>query len=284
MTIANEDMAAAWDGPEGEHWAEHADRYERVGVAQGQALLDAAAIGSGDSVLDVGCGTGKSTRGAGRLAVSGSALGIDLSARMLERARSAADAEGLGNVRFEQADAQVHPFGAGAFDVAISSFGAMFFADPVAAFANIRRSLRPGGRLALLAWRELDRNEWLIAIRQALALGRDLPTPPVGAPGPFGLADRGQTEAILTEATFVDVDFVALDDPIVLGADADDAFAFVRDFGITRGLTHGLDDADTAAALDALHNTLVDHQTPTGHGVRFGASAWLVTARTGIRR
>ena len=278
MTIANVDMAAAWDGPEGDHWAEHADRYERVGVAQGQALLDAAAIGSGDSVLDIGCGTGNSTRGTAHLAVSGSALGVDLSARMLERARSTAEAEGLGNVRFEQADAQVHPFGAGTFDVAISSFGAMFFADPVAAFTNIGRSLRPGGRLALLAWRELDRNEWLSAIRQALALGRDLPTPPSGAPGPFGLADRGQTEAILTEAGFVDVEFAALDDPIVLGADADDAFAFARDFGITRGLTQDLDEADTAAALDALQRTLADHQTKDG--VRFGASAWLITAHT----
>ena len=279
MAIANVDMAAAWDGPEGDHWTEHADRYERVGAAQGQALLDAARIGSGDSVLDIGCGTGKSTRGAARLAAaSGSALGVDLSARMLERARVTAEAEGLGNVRFEQADAQVHPFVADAFDVAISSFGAMFFADPVPAFTNIGRSLRPGGRLALLAWRELDRNEWLSAIRQALALGRDLPTPPSGAPGPFGLADRQQTESILTDAGFVDVDFAALDDPIVLGADADDAFAFARDFGITRGLTHDLDDADTEAALDALHRTLVDHQT--SDGVRFGASAWLITAHT----
>lgn len=278
MAIANVDMAAAWDGPEGDHWAEHADRYERVGVAQGQALLDVAAIAKSDSVLDIGCGTGKSTRGAARLAVSGSALGVDLSARMLVRARATADAEGLDNVRFEQADAQVHPFGADAFDLAISSFGAMFFADPVVAFANVGQSLRPGGRLALLAWRELDRNEWLSAIRQALALGRDLPTPPSGAPGPFGLADRQQTEVILTGAGFVDVDFAALDDPIVLGTDADDAFAFTRDFGITRGLTHDLDDEDTEAALDALQRTLVDHQT--SDGVRFGASAWLITAHT----
>ncbi len=277
MTIANVDMAAAWDGPEGDHWAEHADRYERVGTAQGQALLDAAAIGSGDSVLDIGCGTGKSTRGAARLAVSGPALGVDLSARMLERARATAETEGLANVRFEQADAQVHPFGAD-FDVAISSFGAMFFADPVAAFANVGQSLHPGGHLALLAWRELTRNEWLSAIRGALALGRDLPTPPSGAPGPFGLADRHQTEAILAAAGFVDFDFTAIDDPIVLGADADDAFAFVRDFGITRGLTHDLGDADTRAALDALYRTLVDHQT--SDGVRFGASAWLITANT----
>ncbi len=278
MAIANVDMAAAWDGPEGDHWAEHADRYERVGIEQGQALLDAAAIGSGDSVLDVGCGTGKSTRGAARLAVSGSALGVDLSARMLERARDTAESERLANVRFEQADAQVHSFGADAFDVGISSFGAMFFADPVAAFTNIGRSLRPGGRLALLAWREFGRNEWLSAIRHALALDRDLPTPPSGTPGPFGLADRQPTEALLTEAGFVDVAFAALEDPIVLGADADDAFAFVRDFGITRGLTHDLGDADTEAALEALHRTLVDHQT--SDGVRLGASAWLITANT----
>ena len=113
-----------------------------------------------------------------RLASSGSALGVDLSARMLERARELAAAEEVTNIHFLQADAQVHSFEAGAFDVAMSSFGAMFFADPVAAFANVAGALRAGGGLGMLVWRELGRNEWVTAVRAALAMGRQLPEPP----------------------------------------------------------------------------------------------------------
>ena len=276
-TIANLEMAEAWDGAEGEHWARHADRYERAGRRHLQRLLDASTIGRHDSVLDVGCGTGKSTREAARMAASGSALGVDLSARMLERAREAAEAEGLANVRFEQADAQVHPFDDEAFDVAISSFGAMFFADPVAAFANIGRALRPGGRMVLLAWREMERNEWLTAIRGAVAVGRRLPEPPSNAPGPFGLADADHARRVLDAAGFVDVTLEEIDEPVDFGTDADDAFAFLSTFGVTRGLTQDLDEHDRNRALDALRRTLVEHETD--QGVVLGTSAWLISAR-----
>jgi SAM-dependent methyltransferase len=181
-------------------------------------------------------------------------------------------------VGFEQADAQVHPFEAGRFDVGVSSFGAMFFADPTAAFANIRRALRPDGRLALLAWRELHRNEWLTAIRGALAVGRTLPEPPAGAPGPFGLADEGHVRGVLTGAGFVDIGLDELQEPLELGTNADDAFAFLGTIGLAKGLTQGLDEAAKATAWDNLRHALVDHETPAG--VLFGSSAWLVTARS----
>ncbi|MGH9286473.1 MAG: class I SAM-dependent methyltransferase, partial [Acidimicrobiales bacterium] len=180
-SIANVEMAAAWDGEEGARWVEHAEKYERAGRRQWEWFLRGDFIAPGDRVLDIGCGTGRSTRDAARRAPAGSALGVDLSARMLERARQVAAAEGLTNVGFDHADAQVYPFPAGALDIAISSFGAMFFSDPAAAFANIGRALRPGGRLAMLAWRELARNEWVTAMRAALAAGRTLPAPPPNA-------------------------------------------------------------------------------------------------------
>ena len=184
MTVTNVEMARAWDGEEGARWAEHAERYEATGPRFWERLVATGLIAAADAVLDVGCGTGRATRDAARLASSGSALGVDLSARMLERARERAAAQGVTNVQFLQADAQVHPFQAGAFDVAISNFGAMFFADPVAAFANVEEALRAGGRLGLLVWRELGRNEWVTAVRAAIAMGRQLPEPPPGAPGP----------------------------------------------------------------------------------------------------
>src|SRR5688500_3752262 len=113
---------------------------------QNERLRQSYGIRPGDRVLDIGCGAGQTTRDAARLAVAGSVLGVDASAPMIERARRLTEAAGLRNVEFEQADAQSHQFPDERFDVAISRFGTMFFADPVAAFSNIARAMRPNGR------------------------------------------------------------------------------------------------------------------------------------------
>lgn len=279
--IANVDMAAAWDGPEGDHWAENARRYESTSERYGDVLLQAITFSGNENVLDIGCGTGRSTRQAARLAPGGTALGLDLSSRMLDAARRAAADEGLTNVRFEQGDAQVHPFEPGAFDVGVSLFGSMFFNDPEAAFANIRQAIRPEGRLVLLAWRDLPSNEWVAAIRDVLAMGRELPMPPPGVAGPFAFADAPHTEALLRHAGFANVTTDRVDESMRFGDNAEDAFSFVSTFGITRGLTHDLDDNAKAAALDALRALLAEHDTDDG--VRFGASAWLITAKVAAK-
>jgi SAM-dependent methyltransferase len=277
LTIANTEQAAAWDGPEGAHWSEHADRYEGAGRRHQQRFDEAGLITATDRVLDIGCGTGKSTRDAARQAVQGSALGVDLSAQMLERGRERAAAEGLTNVEFLQADAQVHPFEAEAFDVAISSFGCMFFGDPVAAFANIGAALTSEGRLALYVWREIGRNEWVSEIRNALAVGRVLPLPPPDAPTPFSLADPERVQRIFGAAGFTDIELTPVDEPLEFGVNADDAYGFMSQIGIVHGLTGDLDDAKKAEALAALRATIEAHDT--GDGVLFGTSAWLITAR-----
>ncbi|HVE45688.1 MAG TPA: class I SAM-dependent methyltransferase [Acidimicrobiales bacterium] len=277
MTIANQEMAAAWDGHDGDVWTEHAERYESAGQRLWDVFLERRPIKSGDSVLDIGCGTGQSTRQAARLAAPGQVLGVDLSSRMLEYARRRSEEEGLTNVRFEQTDAQVHPFEEAAFDVAISSFGGMFFADPFAAFANIGRALKPGGRLAMLAWQEMANNEWLNVVRAALAAGRTLPQPPPSAPGPFGLADPAHVRRVLDEAGFDQINLQAVEEPLKFGTDGDDAFAFFATQGIVEGLTQDLDDQPKAIALEQLHQALVAHQSD--EGVLLGSSAWLITAR-----
>ena len=175
-----------------------------------------------------------------------------------------------------QGDAQVHPFEAAAFDVVLSRFGGMFFGDPVAAFANIGTALRPGGRLAMLAWQGLAGNEWLGILFDTLAAGRPLPAPPEGAPGVFGLADPDTVRRILTGAGFVDVDLTDVREPERLGADVDDACTFVCSLGPTQGLLAGLDERARATALDLLRNRLADRAGPDG--VLLGAAAWLVTA------
>lgn len=210
------------------------------------------------------------------MATQGSVLGLDLSSRMLAYARERAKEEGLANVTFEQGDAQVYPFDDNTFDVAISRFGAMFFADPVAAFANIGRGLKPSGRLAILAWQPLADNEWLTAMREALALGRDLPSPPGRAPGPFGLADPDHNRAILTEAGYKNIEIEDVAAPLFWGKDADVAYEFISDVGPTRGMLHDLDDAGKAKALDNLRELMNKHVTP--EGVLLDSRSWLITA------
>ncbi|MFP5376946.1 MAG: class I SAM-dependent methyltransferase [Acidimicrobiia bacterium] len=280
-TVANVEMARAWDGEEGERWAAHADRYEAAAARLAGRLVDGPFVSPGDAVLDVGCGTGWAARRLARRAHPGAVLGVDLSSRMLDEARRRAAAEGVANLSFEQADAQVHPFADESFDVVVSSFGALFFADPVAAFANLRRALRPGGRLALLAWRDMTSNPWVTAIRDALALGRALPDPPPHAPGPFGLADAGHVRSVLAGAGFAGVELEPVDGAVRLGADADDAWGFVRTLGIVKGLTEDLDEAGREQAFARVRAALAE--AAGADGVRFASAAWLVTAHRPAR-
>ena len=207
----------------------------------------------------------------------GSVLGVDLSGPMLARAEQLAREDGLDNVRFERGDAQVHSFDRDAYDRAISRFGAMFFLDPVVAFTNIASALRPGGRLALLVWQSVGANEWVSAMREALAVGRDLPLPPPGAPSPFALADIDYTRGVLTEAGFTDIAFARSEAPWRVGSDADDAYGFVTGLRVIQMLLEDLDDATKIQALDNLRATMAAHQT--SDGVIFGSAAWVITAR-----
>jgi hypothetical protein len=153
----------------------------------------------------------------------------------------------------------------------------MFFNDPVAAFTNIGRGLRNGGRLALLTWRTLPENEWLMRLRGALALGRDLPMPPPDAPTPFSLADPDRVRDILGSSGFDAVELQPIDEPIMLGTDAADALAFVETTGIVEGLTEDLGPDERTTAISNLADLM--HAKETTEGVLLGSAAWFVTAR-----
>jgi SAM-dependent methyltransferase len=272
---SNAEQAKAWDGGEGAYWAAHAGHFDRTVAAYHLPFLDAAAIGTGEQVLDIGCGTGQTTRDAARRAAPGGALGVDLSAEMIGLARRLATAEGLPNARFEQADAQICPFGPGSFDAAISRTGAMFFGDPHAAFTNIARALRDRGRLALLSWQPPPANEWVTELTAALAAGRDLPAPQPDAPGPFALADPGRVRQLLTGAGFTGTEIDPIQTPMWLGANADDAHAFA--LGLLGWMLEGLDADRRAQALGALRATVAAHTT--ADGVVYNSGAWLIRAQ-----
>ncbi len=274
--VANVEQAAAWDGAEGDHWTEHEQRYDAVGRRLDPHLLQAAGLTSGEAVLEVGCGSGHIARELARQVAPGRVLGVDLSRRMLERARQRAREEGLSNVDFQHADAQVHPFGAGIFDVVVSRYGAMFFGDPVAAFSHLHDALRPGGRLVLLTWAALRENAWLAVIRESLAADRELPEPPTAGPGPLGLSEPEVVRGVLEHSGFIDIDLRLVREPLWFGADTDDALGFVSDLGMSRGLLDGLDPMRRAASLERLRVALEQYVTPDG--VLLGSTSWVVTA------
>jgi SAM-dependent methyltransferase len=276
MAIA--EQSETWDGEAGLHWAEHQDHYDAMLSRMTPRLIAAAELTADDRVLDVGCGCGETSRIAGRLASDGTVLGVDLSGPMLERARVRAEGEGLGNVRFEKADVQVAAFPVGAFDRVLSRFGVMFFDEPQAAFANLHRSIRPGGRMAFLCWQEVGRNEHFALPYGAVAAF--VPPPDLGEPdaaGPFSLADPARIRNLLDEAGYEDIMIEPVTEPVRMGANIEDAIEFLHGTPTARTMLREADEDTAAKAVTALREALTPYETP--YGLFLGSAAWLVTAR-----
>ena len=251
-----------------------ADFYDAELRRHNDRLRAVANVGPRDRVLDIGCGAGLTTREAARLAVDGSVTGVDVSADMLAVARQRSAEQGLQNVSFELGDAQVRAFPPDHFDLCISRFGVMFFADSAAAFANIARAMRPGARLVWMVWQSRERNEWATAIPQALVPDS---VAPVSANGAFSLSDPAIATRLLTAAGFAAVDFVEVAEPVFYGRDVDAAYDAVVDFGFAQDALAGLDGAAVEQAMRRLRALLEGQLTP--EGVQFGSRAWIITGR-----
>ncbi len=274
-TRPNTAQAERWNGWGGRHWVDYAAAYDRQLQPFGDALLAGAALVSGEVLLDVGCGAGTTTLAAA--SVARAAVGVDLSAPLIEQARERA--AGRDDVEFRVADAQTTPLAA-RFDVIISRFGVMFFDDPRAVFANLRRGVPPGGgRLAVLCWQGLERNDWMRIPGEALArvvpLG-DLAEP--SQPGPFSLGDPDQVVSILTDAGWRDVTLDSVTAPVLLGGGGtvDEVVEFQRGSSLGRSALTGAAEDVERRALDALRAALAEFDT--GAGVALPGAAWLVRA------
>ena len=271
----NVEQAEAWNGTSGRHFIEQRERHERMRGRLTARLLAGAQIEDGENVLDIGCGCGDATILAARATRSGHALGADLSQIQVAEARRLAASAGVTNARFEVADAQVHPFQAGNFDLVLSNFGVMFFDDPAAAFGNLRKALRRGGRLAFLCWRTRDENPFFtIGFAEAAAVLslREVPGPPAA----FSLADIGRVGALLSGAGFGGVEFAKVDEPMLIGRDVDDVLEYERASPSATELLTGLSAAQSAELAKLLRDRLAAYASPGG--VTMLGAAWLVTA------
>jgi SAM-dependent methyltransferase len=275
----NADQATYWNGPAGQHWTVRQPMQDILLAPVSQVLLDRAVAQPGERILDVGCGCGATTIAfAERVVPDGFVLGIDISAPMLARAREITP-QGLP-LDFVLADATVHPFDPAGFDLLVSRFGVMFFADPVVSFANLRCALRPSGRVTFVCWREPRYNPWMMTPLQAVYQHvPKMPRPEPDDPGPFAFASEDRVHRILEQAGFSDVAMephdLSLD--IAMGRGLDAAVEGALEIGPASRALDGHPADVRAAAKDSIRDVLVPFVR--GESVPLPASIWIVTAR-----
>jgi SAM-dependent methyltransferase len=267
-----------WNGAGARHWIAHRQRHVELRRGLSPRLFDAAGIVAGDRVLDVGCGCGETSIIAARSAgPTGRVLGLDLSEPMLAVARGLRSAAGLPNVEFAAADAQIHPLPADSFDVVLSSFGVMFFDDPVAAFTNLFRALRPAGRLAFLCWQSGDRNE-LFGLPQRALTAHDA----AGTAVDWGLfADPAGIVDLVASAGGTDVRIEPVEAPARLGSTVADVLDYLLGMETYRNALAELDPALIAELTQTMTALYAARARPDGVWVR--TAAWLVQARKADR-
>ena len=283
----NADQIEYWNGDTGQRWARNQDRMDQAFQPLTAALIEQAAPRRGERAVDIGCGCGDlSLLLADRLGAEGRVLAVDVSRPMLDRGRARQKAQAGADraaIDWQEADAAAWPFPEDA-DLLISRFGTMFFADPVGAFRNMRRALRPGGRLVMLCWQLMAMNAWVAVPRAAMLPLVPAPVPaPPHAPGPFAFWDAARVGAILAGAGFTGVTSTAV--AAALNASApgstdaaalDDAVQVATEFGPASALLRGVDDATRERAVSAVRAALRDRAG--GGRATLGAACWLFTA------
>jgi SAM-dependent methyltransferase len=275
----NADQIAYWNGPGGQRWADRQAAQDILLAPVADLLIDRAKPSAGECIIDVGCGSGATTIAlAGRVGPSGHAIGIDVSGPMLARARQSAPKE--LPLDFVQADATVYPFDPASVDLLASRFGVMFFADPAMSFANLRKALKPSGRLAFACWREPRENPFFMAPLQAVYKHvPKLPQQGPEDPGPFAFASEARVHRILGEAGFTAIGMepcnLTLD--VAIGRGIEAAVQSALEIGPASRALEGHPEEVRAAAIISIREAL----TPFAKGetVPLPAAIWIVTAR-----
>jgi len=274
----NEDQRNRWNGIDGEYWTSHQDRLDRTLEPVIGPLLAFAVPRAGSTVIDVGCGCGATTvELANAVGPAGRVIGIDVSEPMLavavDRLRK------FGNATCVLGDAAELPLSDVGADLMVSRFGVMFFGDPVAAFANLRTGLAPGGRVRFACWRPVNENPWLqIPLHAAYEHVPRLPKPEPEEPGPFSFADTARVTRILTAAGFTTPAFSPLDIQMDIGAGGtlEDAVGQASSMGPTKRALVDQPEDVRAAAIESIRKALAPFASETG--VKLPGAVWLVAA------
>lgn len=277
MNSRNAQQIEYWNGPGGARWSNAQDRIDHHLGLMTEALMAFAAPAAGERVLDIGCGGGTTAlMMRERVGPDGAVTGIDISAPNLGVARARAHA-GMADVTFIEADAATYEFQP-VFALAFSRFGVMFFDEPVAAFANIRKALVSDGRLVFVCWRTFRENEWAFAPYEA-ALDLLPPQEPMDphAPGPFAFADDARLRAILDEAGFREIVVKPLDTTVNLGGSVEDAVGEALTLGPLARAAAELDEATREKIRARIAPILRKYETP--YGITPPAAVWLISAR-----
>jgi SAM-dependent methyltransferase len=274
---SNAQQIEYWNGRVGQRWAAQQERIDWNLAEITEAVIPFAAARPGEHVLDIGCGCGTATLMLARaVAPRGSVAGVDISAPMLAVARARAHS-GQADIPFIEADASVYDFQP-TFDLVFSRFGVMFFADPFAAFANIRKAVAPGGRLAFVCWRAMAENMWAAA---PFAAAKHLlpPQEPVDphAPGPFAFADGARLTDILSRAGFRDIALAKFDGAMNMGDTPAEAANEALNIGPLARAAAELDDSTRAKILDVVATAMQKFAGP--RGITPPVACWLVSAK-----
>ena len=272
----NAAQAAYWNDSAGPTWVELQDKLDAQIEGVGLAAMAVLAPVPGERLVDVGCGCGATTLElARRVGEGGAVLGADISAPMLAVAKRRAAAAGLRWTSFVEADVQTHAFTPA--DGFFSRFGVMFFADPTAAFANLRRALKPGGRVAFLCWRSPMENPVLTAA--SIAAAPLLPAPPIApdptAPGPFAFADKDRVAGALKGAGFGDITIEPHDGKMGW-PDVDAALTLALRVGPLGAALREHPEAHDRV-VGAVRDMLESHRSPDG--ILLDSATWIVLAR-----
>ena len=277
----NAEQIRYWNDRAGPKWVARQEMLDAQLAPLGARVLDAAALESGDWVLDVGCGCGASSlETIQRIGARGRVVGIDVSAVMLARAQQRARADRVFNLHLLRGDAQTPILLPGRFDALTSRFGVMFFAEPEQAFATLGTALRPEGRLVFVCWQPLALNPWMKLPLAAAAEHLTLPTPPSPvAPGPFAFGDGDRVRRILTTAGFVDVAVEGLEDRLLVagGSAFDRTVEFVLDLGPLGALLREADQSTRSTVREAVAEVLKPYANSAG--VEMPCAVWIVSAR-----
>jgi SAM-dependent methyltransferase len=279
--IANNDMNKYWNGDGGHKWLRFQTRTDASLKHFGHEVMTAAAISTGESVIDIGCGCGDTSFDiSNRVGSDGHVQGIDVSEPLLTRAKARAQFTNENNITFCHNDVQTYHFESSVFDVVFSRFGVMFFDDPVAAFTNIRKTLKPGGRLAFICWQPAKENEWISLPLDVVKNHISIPAPPEpGQPGPFSFSNKNRVIHILGEADFKEILIEKFTSPLNVGADLDEAVKFLTHMGPTSEAMSqpGVKDINKFHIKTELRKRLKPYKTE--NGIILGAATWIVTAQ-----